>query len=66
MDETPFKVLSEKARSTSYFWVIRTTEEFSNQRIVVFNYSSDCKQENIGELVGDYTGCIICDGYKRL
>ncbi|MGZ7862633.1 IS66 family transposase [Ligilactobacillus salivarius] len=64
MDEIPFKVLSEKARSTSYFWVMRTTEEFSNQKIVVFNYSSDRKQENIGELVGDYTGCIICDGYN--
>lgn len=64
MDETPFKVLSEKARSTSYFWVIRTTEEFSNQKIVVFNYSSDRKQENIGELVGDYAGCIMCDGYN--
>lgn len=64
MDETPFKVLAEKERSTSYFWVMRTTEEFSNHKIAVFNYSSDRKQENISKLIGDYTGGIMCDGYN--
>ena len=43
MDETPFQVLEEKNRSKSYFWVMRTTEEFSNYQIVVFNYSSGRK-----------------------
>nr|WP_283548087.1 IS66 family transposase [Ligilactobacillus salivarius] len=64
MDETPFQVLEEKNRSKSYFWVMRSTEEFSNQQIAVFSYSSNRKQENISELVGDYTGAIMCDGYN--
>ena len=64
MDETPFQVLEEKNRSKSYFWVMRTTEEFSNHQIVVFNYSSSRKQENISNLVGAYTGAIMCDGYN--
>lgn len=43
---------------------MRTTEEFSNHQIVVFNYSSSRKQENISNLVGAYTGAIMCDGYN--
>ena len=43
---------------------MRTTEEFSNHQIVVFNYSSSRKQENISNLVGTYTGAIMCDGYN--
>ena len=63
MDETPFRVLAEKERVTSYFWVMRTTKEFANHQIAVFRYSNNRRQENIQNLVGDFKNAIMCDGY---
>ena len=36
MDETPFKVIDEP-NETGYFWVTRSTKEFSKHQIIMFH-----------------------------
>ncbi|WP_283595083.1 IS66 family transposase [Limosilactobacillus galli] len=63
MDETPFKVIEED-KTNSYFWVTRTTNEFSKHQLALFNYRNTRSGQVVGELVGsDYQGLIMCDGY---
>ena len=63
MDETPFKVIDER-NETSYFWVTRTTEEFSKHQIALFHYFNTRSGKIIGKLMGhNYNGVIMCDGY---
>ncbi|MBB1080302.1 IS66 family transposase [Limosilactobacillus sp. STM2_1] len=63
MDETPFKVIDER-NETSYFWVTRTTKEFSKHQIAMFHYFNTRSGKIIGKLIGhDYGGIIMCDGY---
>lgn len=62
MDETPFRVLAEKERVISYFWVMRTTKEFANHQIAVFRYANNLRQENIQDLVGY---CVVLRQEKR-
>lgn len=64
MDETPFKVI-DNSKTQSYFWVTRTTKEFSNHQIVAFHYANTRSGKIIGKVIGgDYPGIIMCDGYK--
>ena len=63
MDETPFKVIDER-NETSYFWVTRSTKEFSRHQIAMFHYFNTRSGKIIGKLMGhDYDGIIMCDGY---
>lgn len=63
MDETPFKVI-EEAKEQSYFWVIRSTKEFSQHQMAIFNYYNNRSGKTISQMVGqDYDGIIMCDGY---
>lgn len=63
MDETPFKVI-EEAKEQSYFWVTRSTKEFSQYQMVIFNYYNNRSGKTISQIVGqDYDGIIMCDGY---
>ena len=60
MDETPFKVIDEP-HEQSYFWVTRTTKEFSQHQIAMFHYYNIRAGKTVGQ---DYQGIIMCDGYN--
>lgn len=63
MDETPFKVI-EEAKEQSYFWVTRTTKEFSHHQIAIYHYYNSRSGKTIGQIMGqNYQGVIMCDGY---
>jgi transposase len=64
MDETPFKVIDE-SNEQSYFWVTRTTKEFSQHQIAMFHYYNTRAGKTVGQIIGqDYQGIIMCDGYN--
>ena len=63
MDETPFKVIDEP-NETGYFWVTRSTKEFSKHQIIMFHYYNTRAGKTIGQIIGhQYRGIIMCDGY---
>ncbi|QDR72597.1 IS66 family transposase [Limosilactobacillus reuteri] len=63
MDETPFKVIDEPNKN-SYFWVTRSTKEFSKHQITMFHYYNTRASKTIGQILGQqYSGIIMCDGY---
>ena len=64
MDETPFKVIDEP-HEQSYFWVTRTTKEFSQHQIAMFHYYNTRAGKTVGQIIGrDYQGIIMCDSYS--
>nr|WP_323075259.1 IS66 family transposase [Limosilactobacillus reuteri] len=63
MDETPFKVIDE-SNGNGYFWVTRSTKEFSKHQITMFHYYNTRAGKTIGQILGQqYSGVIMCDGY---
>ena len=64
MDETPFQVLDTR-KANGYFWVTRTTKEFSNHQIGIFHYANSRSGQMVGKILGEnYPGIIMCDGYS--
>ena len=64
MDETPFQVLDSR-KANGYFWVTRTTKEFSHHQIGVFHYANSRSGQMVGKILGEnYPGIIMCDGYN--
>jgi transposase len=60
IDETPIQVLKEpgkKAQTKSYMWVQRAGDN------IVFNYHPNRSTEIIEELIENYSGAIMTDGY---
>ena len=65
MDETTVQVLSEPgktAQSKSYMWVSAAGPP--RERIVLFDYSPSRSGATAIELVGDYRGALMVDGYE--
>src|SRR5699024_10317507 len=63
MDETPFKVIAE-SNGNGYFWVTRSTKEFSKHQITMFHYYNTRACKTVGQILGQqYSGVIMCDGY---
>ena len=64
MDETPFKVIAE-SNGNGYFWVTRSTKEFSKHQITMFHYYNTRASKNVGQILGQQCrGVIMCDGYN--
>ena len=60
---TPFKVIDE-SNGNGYFWVTRSTKEFSKHQITMFHYYNTRAGKTIGQILGQqYSGVIMCDGY---
>ncbi|KRL79721.1 IS66 family transposase [Ligilactobacillus equi] len=65
MDETPFKVLEVEERQMSFFWALRTTQEFSKHDVAYFRYSDTRGSNNIAEIINnDFAVGIMCDGHR--
>lgn len=65
MDETPLQVLNEpdkKAQSQSYMWVIATTQ--ASVPVVLFHYSLGRGGDTPKELLSDFNGALMVDGYE--
>lgn len=65
MDETTLQVNQEegrKASATSYMWVQRGGPP--GQQIVLFDYDSSRAGRVPLRLLGDYSGCLVTDGYE--
>ena len=63
MDETAFKVV-DSPKSQDYFWVTRSTKEFSKHQITMFHYYNTRACKTVGQILGQqYSGVIMCDGY---
>ncbi len=57
MDETPFKVIDEP-NENSYFWVTRTTKEFSNHQMAIFHYYNTRASKTIGQIIGQHSSIV--------
>ena len=53
MDETLFKVIDEP-NETGYFWVTRSTKEFSKHQIIMFHYYNTRAGKTIGQIHVEY------------
>lgn len=65
MDETVVQVLSEPnktAQSNSYMWVLRST--LPTASAVLFRYEPSRSGDVAKELLGDFTGALMADGYE--
>jgi transposase len=65
MDETPLQVLNEPgkaAQSKSYMWVTTTTQ--ASARIVLFHYSASRSGDTPRQLLEDFNGALMVDGYE--
>lgn len=65
MDETPLQVLCEPdktAQSQSYMWVIATTQ--ASVPVVLFHYSPGRGGDTPRELLSDFKGALMVDGYE--
>jgi len=65
MDETPLQVLNEpgkKAQSQSYMWVIATTQ--ASVPVVLFHYSPGRSGDTPKQLLPDFKGALMVDGYE--
>jgi len=65
MDETPLQVLNEpgkKAQSQSYMWVIATTQ--ASVPVVLFHYSPGRGGDTPKQLLPDFKGALMVDGYE--
>ena len=63
-DETPLQVLKEPQRiaeQKSYMWVTRS---MFGEPIVVFHYHQGRNAKTAGQILGDYSGVVVCDGLK--
>lgn len=66
MDETPVQVLNEpskSAQSSSYMWVMTSTQP-SKQPIVLFHYASSRGGQIPNDRLADYRGALMVDGYE--
>lgn len=64
MDETEVQVINEPNRSAqarSYMW---TMARSGDRPIVLFNYEQNRNKKAALELLPDFSGTIICDGYR--
>jgi transposase len=64
MDETPCQVLKEPgkaAQSKSYMWVMAATH--ASESVVLFHYSQTRSADTIRELLADFNGVVVSDGY---
>lgn len=67
MDETTLQVNQEAdhaASTTSYMWVQRGGPP--GQQVVLFDYGASRAGQVSVDLLGDYAGLLITDGYLRL
>lgn len=65
MDETQVQVLSEPnktAQSNSYMWVLRST--LPTASAVLFHYEPTRSGDAAKELLSDFTGALMADGYE--
>jgi transposase len=65
MDETPLQVLNEPgktAQSQSYMWVIATTQ--ASVPVVLFHYSAGRGGDTPKQLLSDFKGALMVDGYE--
>lgn len=65
MDETVVQVLGEPnktAQSNSYMWVLRST--LPTASAVLFRYEPSRSGDVAKELLGDFTGALMADGYE--
>lgn len=65
-DETTMQVLDEPDRaatSKSYMWVYRSGE-FAPNPVVIYDYQPSRAQTCPKGFLGDYSGYLLCDGYK--
>ena len=65
MDETPLQVLNEPGRpaqSTSYMWVIATPQ--ASTSIVLYHYSASRSGDTPQQLLADFKGALMVDGYE--
>lgn len=65
-DETTVQVLDEPDRaatSKSYMWVYRSGE-FASNPVVIYDYQPSRAQTCPKGFLGDYSGYLLCDGYK--
>jgi transposase len=63
-DETPLQVLKEPQRNAeqkSYMWVTRS---MFGKSIIVFHYHQGRSTKTANEILGDYSGVVVCDGLK--
>ena len=66
MDETPVQVLNEPGKtpqSTSYMWVMATVQS-SAQPLILFHYAANRSAQNPKDLLDDYQGALMVDGYE--
>ena len=66
MDETPIQVLNEPnktAQSTSYMWVMATTQA-SQTPVIVFHYHPSRNAQIPKDQLSDYRGALMVDGYE--
>jgi hypothetical protein len=67
MDETFFRCIEdmlESNRKFCYFWVLRTSKlQKDSPQIVTATFVKRRNAEELGKLLGDYTGDIMCDGH---
>lgn len=64
MDETEVQVINEANRSAqakSYMWCMARSSE---RPIILFNYEQSRNKKVALDLVSEYQGTIVCDGYK--
>ena len=65
MDETPTQVLNEAgkaAQSKSYMWELASFNK--DQPAVLFNYDPSRKGDVAKQMLGDYQGALMVDGYE--
>lgn len=63
LDETKVQVLKEAGRKAeSQSWMIVRSTPFGDKKIVLFDYSTSRSQDQIEELLGDFSGYMQVDG----
>ncbi len=67
MDETTVQVLKEpdnQAQKKRYMWVQRANPPNSHYAYVFFHYAPNRSAEVVDELLADYSGAVMVDGYS--
>lgn len=59
-DETPLKVIGSK-KDKCYMFVYTTS--FWEKPIYIYDFNDSRSTKNLKELLSDYKGCLVCDGY---
>jgi transposase len=65
MDETPLQVLKEPGKtpqSKSYMWLLATTQ--ASVPLVLYHYSARRNSETPSDLLADFSGTLMTDGYE--